>query len=207
MENVISTDCGDYHFEPVSLFHGRKQIDRNIARENLLILRDILIKTEIKWGLVFGTLLGAIREEDFIEHDEDTDIYILEEDKPKLINSLHELRKYGFEVARYDESILSIIRKNEYIDFYFFKKGLWGRRAGCYYIPRKYFNTTQTIQFFQKDFPTLNKPRDYLTYTYGADWHIPKINSHAEATPILWKKVLKTVFPGLIKLYRLWGAR
>lgn len=202
MTQIIHTTRGDYAFEPINLYHGRKRIDRMTAQENLLILREILTKTNIRWGLIFGTLLGAVREQDFIEHDEDTDIFIFEEHREELINLIHEFKLHDFEVARSEKFLLSIIRKNEYIDFYFFKRSLLGRRSGGYFVPRKYFSSNRDIEFFGRRFPTLNKPLDYLEYTYGEDWRIPRKNSHAEARPILWKMIIEKRFPFLLALYR-----
>ena len=73
--------------------------------------------------MIFGTLLVAVREKNFIIHDEDIDIYIFNEDKDKILELIYEFKKFGFDVARYEKkSLFSIIRNNEYINFYFFKK-------------------------------------------------------------------------------------
>jgi hypothetical protein len=204
MMQTIHTKNGDYHFEPVNLYHGRKKINKYISRENLLAVRNILLRSDIRWGLIFGTLLGAIRENDFIEHDEDTDIYILEEDREKLIGIIFEFREYGFDVARHEKSLLSIIRKNEYIDFYFFKKVLFGRRSAVYFVPKIHFSSEASVPLFQLDFPTVYKPIEYLDYTYGEDWRVPKVNSHAEKKPVLWVAVVKKAFPTFYNMYRKW---
>jgi len=57
---------------------------RDPARENLIATHELLSQTEVRWGIIFGTLLGAVRESDLIEHDEDTDIFVLAEDKHLL---------------------------------------------------------------------------------------------------------------------------
>jgi phosphorylcholine metabolism protein LicD len=204
MKCVIKTREGEYQFKPRNLFHGRKKINKKIARENLLLLRDILRKTDIRWGLIFGTLLGAVREKNFISHDEDIDLYIFYEDKDKILELIYEFKKFGFDVARYEKkSLFSIIRNNEYIDFYFFKKKFFGRRCLDYYIPNFFFKHNAKIKFFNKYFPTLNNARKYLEFQYGKDWKIPKINSHAKPN-IFWKKLIKSMFPILIKVYHYW---
>ena len=66
--------------------------------------------------------LGAVREHDFITHDEDIDVVMYKSDMPKFLNLLFDLRKEGFELARYERrGFLSIIRKGEYIDVYFYE--------------------------------------------------------------------------------------
>lgn len=204
MMQTIKTRSGDYHFEPVHLYHGRKKIDKKVSRENLLIIRDILNKSKLRWGLIFGTLLGALREKDFIDHDEDTDIYIFNEDRKKLIDNVFEFEKHGFRVARYDGLLMSIIRNGDYIDFYFFKKVFFGRNSNGYFVPKVFFSTQSTIIFLEVEFPTVHKPKEYLSYVYGEDWRIPKINSHAVIKPVLWKSILKKIFPMFYNLYRTW---
>ena len=201
---TIQTTKGKYNFKHLNLFRGRKKINKNLARKNLLVIRDILEKTDIRWGLIFGTLLGAIREKNFIKHDEDVDIYIFKEDEQKLIDLLWELKNRGFNVVRFaNNSLLSIVRNNEYIDFYLFRKTLFGRRCLNYYVPGVYFSSHEIIDLFNKKFPTLSKPREYLVFQYGKDWETPKKNCYAEEN-IWWKEIVKKNMPALVKTYHLW---
>ena len=204
MTQTIKTKKGYYHFEPVNLYHGRKKLDKNVARENLLITRKILNKSKIGWGLIFGTLLGAIREEDFIDHDEDVDLFILDEDRERLIELIFEFEEYGFSVARYSGSIMSIIRNNEYIDFYFFKRSILGRRSGEYFLPKIFFSKNSNITFLGAKFPTVYKPKDCLSLFYGKDWRVPKSNIHAAKNPVFWKKTMKNFFPFFYNFYQNW---
>jgi len=73
----IETENGTIVIHTERIFrHGFKKIDISIAKKNLLDFRRILNRNGIKFGLIYGTLLGAIREQNFIKHDEDTDVYI-----------------------------------------------------------------------------------------------------------------------------------
>ena len=173
MIQIISTSIGDYGFKPVKLFHGRKKLDRIISRQNILDFRRVIQKTHIRWGILYGTLLGAIREKNFILHDEDTDIYIYDEDRLSLLALLFELDDLGFRVVRYEESLLSIMRNDDYIDLYFFRTTYRGRRSADLFIPAKFFNSTESIELFGVDFPTLSNPIDFLVYTYGSNWMVP----------------------------------
>ena len=82
---VIKTSKGDFHFKPQIVYLGIKQIDKKIAFDNLKVVAEIMNKSDLKWGPVYGTLLGIIRDNDFITWDEDIDLFILEEDKASYI--------------------------------------------------------------------------------------------------------------------------
>jgi lipopolysaccharide cholinephosphotransferase len=202
MSCAIRTSKGDLEFEPIHLFNGRKKIDREIARENLLIVEKILSGSNLTWGLVYGTLLGAVREGNFIEHDEDTDIFIFDEDRETFFSLLFEMSNLGFKVARYEKTLLSIIRNNEYIDFYLFKRNFFGRRSGNYFIPRVFFSSFDVINLFGHNFPTVGNHRKFLMHTYGEDWMTPKIGNHAEGSPVFWRLFVKKHFPKLVNLYK-----
>lgn len=116
----IETSKGFFHFIPQTVYLGIKQIDKDVAFENLKVVADIMNKTGLNWGPVLGSLLGIIRDNDFITWDEDIDLYILEEDKEQFLPLLFEFKAAGFDVIRYWRCGLISIKKNgEYIDFYF----------------------------------------------------------------------------------------
>lgn len=171
----IKTSKGDIYFHRKFLYLGIKQIEKDIAFENLKLVAQVLNNLGIKWGPFLGTLLGIIRENDFITWDEDTDLYILEEDEDILKNALWELIPLGFEVIRYERrGLYSIMRKGEYIDFYIMHKITPELRhsGGSDYIFNKYLTTTIPWDF--KGLP-ISVPKDYdefLTFQYG-DWKTP----------------------------------
>jgi len=92
MTEEILIDGKPFEYTPVHLYYGRKRLDPEVARENLFLLNEVLTGTNIAYGLIFGTLLGAIREGQFIAHDEDIDLYVLDEYKPDVIRLLPELK-------------------------------------------------------------------------------------------------------------------
>ena len=204
MKEIIHTSNGDILFEPTrEFFNSQKKINKKNSRENILILRNILIKTQIRWGLLFGTLLGAVRERDFIAWDIDTDIFVFDEDKQDLLDSIFELQEHGFKVIRFNDkkSILSIERKDDYIDFYFFKKSFFGRKCEKYFIPKKFFINLTEIEFFNKNFPTFNHVKQFLVFQYGKTWNIKIRDAYAKGNIVTFKGLLKKIFPGLAKIY------
>ena len=171
----INTDKGIYYFKPQTLFVGQKRIDKTIAKQNLLEFKRIAKNNNLDFGLIYGTLLGAIREHDFIEHDEDIDLFILGEEKEKLLNMLFELKDNGFGVIRYDNrGLLSIIRDNEYIDLYIFNKFQKGVRICCgECVVEKYILDTVQYEFLSATFTIPRASVEYLDFQYGSDWNIP----------------------------------
>lgn len=62
--------------------------------EMLCRFDDICRKHGIKYCLVHGTLLGAVRHKDFIPWDDDIDIYISRENYNKLLEFRDEFKPY-----------------------------------------------------------------------------------------------------------------
>jgi hypothetical protein len=205
MKQVIQTSKGDILFEPTrEFFDVEKKINKKVSRENLLILRNVLIKTQIRWSLLFGTLLGAVREGDFIEWDIDTDIFVFDEDKQDFLEAILQLQDHGFKVIRFNDkkNILSIERKNDYIDFYFFKKSLLGRNCEKYFIPKKFFVNFEEIKFFNKNFPAFNPVKEYLMFQYGKTWNIKIKDAYATGNIVTFKDLIKKIFPKIVSIFQ-----
>ena len=60
-----------YKFYP--LYEGIKELDKEISMRNLITLKDVADEYGFRFYLAYGTLLGAVREHDFIAHDEEID--------------------------------------------------------------------------------------------------------------------------------------
>jgi len=171
----IKTKKGEYKYRTKSLYPGMKKIDRKIAKENLLLFQKILDANHLNFGLLYGTLLGAVREHDFIEHDEDIDLFILDEDHEKFLDLLFELDANGFRVIRYDQrGLISIMRKNEYIDIYFFSVLSSGVRCcSGLCVKEPFLLETTMFDFLGSRFLIPRDYIDYLNFEYGNDWMIP----------------------------------
>lgn len=206
MKEEIITDKGIYTYEKVELYIGRKILDPDVSRRNLLDFKKVCDKHGIRYGLMFGTLLGAIREGAFIAHDEDTDIFILAEDRNKVINALFDFDELGFKVARYSEKrdLLTIIRNDDYIDMYFYKKFLNKRQISDNMVDANYLENRETINFLGKDFPVPENPKELLRVMYGEDWETPiKGNKPTNYNYILRiKKYVNSNFPRFYKVLK-----
>ncbi|MCM1313696.1 MAG: LicD family protein [Bacteroides sp.] len=171
----LQTSRGVFHYTPKTLYLGIKQIDRTVAFDNLKVLMPLLHKKGITAGPFLGTLLGIVRENDFIEWDEDIDLFILKEQEDLLRNALWDLQEAGFELVRYERrGLYSVMRNGEYIDFYVMYRIGDNLRysGGADFMFENYMTDTITWDF--KGIP-IEVPREYddfLTFHYG-DWRTP----------------------------------
>lgn len=172
---IIKTSKGvkiKYHNR---VLYGQKVINKPIAIDNLVAFKRVLDNAHIDFLIIAGTLLGAVREHDFISYDEDIDVALLVENKQKLFDVLPELLAEGFEIARYDKrNLLSVIRNGEYIDLYFFYKSEEVlRRCNGWLIPAKFLENTALISFKNNLFSAPRDYVEYLRYEYGETWQTP----------------------------------
>jgi hypothetical protein len=144
-------------------------LDKNFAKENLLLMKKILDKNNIFFYLVCGTLLGAVRDKDFIDDDNDTDICIFLKDLPKLVLCVPELMKNGLIPLRINEKEVSFVKNNEYIDIEFLNE------------ETKFTNSFDKINFCGEEFNIPNNIDEYLTQCYG-NWKV-KSNNHTWVLP------------------------
>lgn len=176
----INTSNGIYSYEELHFENGLKRIDLEISKENLLNFKSIADANGLTFGLIYGTLLGAVREKNFIEHDEDTDVFILSEDVSVLLDILFKLKQSGFIVGRYTDKLLSLVRNGEYIDVYFFKKyGFSKRISEGYVIKSLYLENLEKYEFLGVEFNVPKDPESVLIHLYGKDWRTPKENTPA----------------------------
>lgn len=154
------------------------KMDLPTCRRNLLAMKDLFDQMGLPFFLLFGTLLGAHRDKDFIPGDHDTDVGILVADADKLA----ELFRLGFflafnewKVIRVWDGLISIARDGEYIDIYIFEDSpdpdKWCS-CGTYYLEKKYLEPPGTIELWGQVYQTVNAVEKYLSDRYG-DWRTP----------------------------------
>lgn len=169
-------------FKDIELTYEKATIlDCSIAKRNLIDFKTILDENKVPFLIMHGTLLGAVREHDFIKHDIDIDTCTLNEND--LINTIPALAKIGLCLCRYEKGKLySFIRDNVYIDVYIVNKlqGLirpfYVRYLG-YVIPRKFFRHPKKISFLDVEFKTPNHTEQIIEFWYGKNWKKPISNS------------------------------
>ena len=165
-------------------FNLRKQrrnpeLNLKIARENILLLKNIFNKNNIKFWLIYGTLLGAVRDKDFIKHDFDTDLGLFFSDINKLFDIKEQLEEKGFKLIRtkFPDDLITFMRKDEYIDLGFFsQKKTFFNNFWIYQNNReklKYFKSFDEINFLGEIFLVPNNHINFIEEHYGKNWEIP----------------------------------
>ena len=173
--NKLYTPKGYIYYKFKALYPGIKQINKAIANENLKLIKKIFYEQNVFFGLTYGTLLGAIRDKDFINHDEDIDLYIMKEDENKFLLTLNILITYGFKIVRNDRrGIISVMRNGEYIDFYMFSKYNESIRiCSGLLIPEKFLTDTIEYYFLGENYYIPREYEQFFLLAYGADWKTP----------------------------------
>jgi len=157
-----------------------------VARENLSIFKDIADKYSLPIILIYGTLLGAVRESSFLKHDSDTDITIHEKNEYILLNMIPELEEAGLLFVRYHKVVFfnkgmitySFMRNEMWIDIYIMQKAFNGYIIFGKKYPKEYFKRLAFISFYEREYLVPYNPEGFLALVYGNGWKIPKPGEH-----------------------------
>jgi phosphorylcholine metabolism protein LicD len=155
------------------------------AFENLKDIYNVCDKLSISVFPFAGTLLGIIREGDFIPHDLDMDFAIkLENYSPKLIEQLITNGfKFELSLGKLEKGYeLRFRKRNIQVDFFLFYDKTnyictycYDNKGSIYEV--KYHN----FELIDYDFKGItikipNNTEEFLRQQYGDDWKIPKKN-------------------------------
>lgn len=177
----INTNKGLYRYEEKDITKEKYIFNKEISKLLLLEILELFKAIDIDIILIYGTLLGAIREKDLIEHDDDVDLIIPEHKKDIFINALHEFRTNGYELIRNEGNLFSLEKDGQYIDIYIFiaMNNVLGDKywlCNNLRISHEILNKTIDYELFGKTFKIPENWEQYLIEEYGSDWRTPKIN-------------------------------
>ena len=175
-----------------------KEIINNFNKNGISVIKDFLKicdSQNLECWLIYGTLLGYIRENGLIKHDYDFDLGMWKSDYNKgfqetLINNGFEL-VHQFEGIDYDAFEQTYKKNNVSIDiFYSYKNetetwthvfhrekddtlapNIWKVRKLPY--PNK---GLAKVSFFDEPVFIPSNSEEYLALTYGENWRIPDSN-------------------------------
>lgn len=178
MKNMLKEPLEAWHNERYQEHEGL--MDHESAKYLLITLKKVLEEHGITIIPMFGTLLGAIREHDFIKNDTDIDVVIYAKDKDAIFALRPELEKYDIHLYCY---VLPWIFTFEYkgitCDMYPLYDSVWPWTNHYYlllekYISRSFFDTTEDYELFDETFKVPAHPENILAYLYGKTWRIPQ---------------------------------
>ena len=164
------------------IYSLRIKSDNELEAQNLGLkeLSQILNDKKIKNFITGGTLLGAIREKNFIKWDWDVEVTVLTDEIFNIKDELCDLfLKAEFKTLKYSQTYDSLkwtlIKYNaiyEVVGFY--KEGEWMYRTGKgTRIPADLFDNPSDLFFLGSTYKTVSEPEKYLEFCYG-DWKTPK---------------------------------
>ncbi len=159
----------------------RLRSDEELERQNkgLQEVKVIFEKIGIPYFLASGTLLGAVREKNFIRWDWDVQCYLTTETafdvKDEIIKAF---TQEGFVLETHNpnyDSLKFVFTKYgaEYEITSWYKKGDMRYRTRYSQLPAKFFENTAVIDFLGAEYPCMTPAEEYLEFCYG-DWRTPK---------------------------------
>jgi hypothetical protein len=176
-------------------------MDQAVAKMLLIDVTTVLDKYKCTHWLSDGTLLGAIRENNFIAHDYDVDLGVWAPDFD--IRAVHELlAKFSCGIFRLqgtpdDGMVITVGRAGVHLDMFFYypnskPSGELGKPSiySCLYKLFKPYNTSNKAKRFDCEFPDFKPlvrctfldhqfwvPKNaeaHLVAAYGPKWRTPK---------------------------------
>jgi len=162
----------------------RSQYELDMQNLGLLELRNIMNKMEIRYFLSGGTLLGAIRENNFIKWDWDVEINLLTEEVFEKKNEISKfLETENFEITKFNKTFDSLKWEAKKYGATYEIVGLYKERNWRYRlkkglkVPSFLFEKYKVISFLGNTYTTFADPEKYLEFCYG-DWRTPKRTSN-----------------------------
>jgi len=169
------TDClnwqdADFRYLKLRLESRRKynlNIELQTRRENIEILSQALTECDIPFWIHGKTLLGIIRYKQFVIEDHDDDIGVLSEYRTNVCSRLYpKLKENGFQAIRYNDTMLSVIRNDRYIDICFFEQDKDKIGYGKKWFPKKYFEKFDSVLFHGREYPVPSNAEKLLEIMY-----------------------------------------
>ena len=191
-KNILDEECKCYQNERY-LWPSHK-MDKENAKYLLSTIKNVFEANGITFILSYGTLLGAIREHDFITHDSDMDTMIWQKDFQKAWSLIPELEKRDVHLHCYVLPwIFTFEHKGETCDIDVLQEAIWPwNKRYCLthleYIQKSFFENITTIEFLGEQYTVPANPEKVLEYHYGKTWRIPSnTTGRIESYVFFWR--------------------
>lgn len=173
---------------------GRSRpINADASFRNALAVKQVFDDLGIRFCLSHGTILGVLRDGDVIAHDDDVDLALFSEDRPKLEPARRRLRALGFFVPDEGDPTRPIephgpnanmpyydfvaIRDGEKIEGWIFDQigdfYIYDQTRDGLTIPRRHLDTFSEIPWRGVLFKAPHDVDGYLDLMYGKNWRTP----------------------------------
>jgi len=168
----------------------------------------------------YGTLLGAIREQDFIGHDSDVDLGYVSRHKHPLdviresYRLQHFLRERGFSIDRYSAAAFKVevleadgaVRGLDVFGGYFLNGRLYLMGEIGTPFEEEWIFPLGTCTFAGRTLPAPARPEKLLEATYGPSWKVPD-PAYQFHTPRTTVRRLNGWFRGTRTNRKIWDGR
>lgn len=165
----INYDFNKYRINHNSFFKT-KQDELKVRYENLQDIITVLNKYKIQYWLQGKTMLGICKYSKLLENDSDEDIGLDYKSIFTICNKvIPELNKIGFKVIRAtkNNSMVSVIRNNRYLDFCFFRS----TETEYFYeqkrFPKHFYDNIITINVNNFSYCIPKKYNEICKYSYN----------------------------------------
>ncbi len=159
-----------------------RPMNHKVMWDNMIVFKESMDKHNIPFVIIFGGLLGLIREGKLIDWDDDIDLFCFSEDHRRIEPVVKELESKGFYIPNKNECPMHdhfFIREGEKIEIWWFDS-LDGERVYDQVVryPKEYLEKTETYNHKGVDWLIPSKPKEFLELTYGPKWKIPNPNGN-----------------------------
>jgi hypothetical protein len=157
--------------------------------ELLLAVDRLLDEHDIRHWVDWGTLLGAVRNQEFIPWDTDVDLGILERDLEALLALRPEIERAGYKLQREGPSTIRVqySQANDLsLDIYYWsaREGIlsceedeawvWPGMNDRIAFPQEYVERLEPVVLYGREFPAPFPPHALLNdHRYGPDYMTP----------------------------------
>lgn len=183
ISNVSPEEWGEKYIHKYCSYLKTKKFNKTGGWEDLLSIKKILDENNVPFWLAHGTLLGIIRDNDFISWDDAVDIHVMEEDfidKMDVLKNEFITKGFIFRDAKKPLGIKINLyhycnkQKNSISVLFLdpkYKKNKFRLQNRVKY-PRKFFEKIETVKFKGEVFMVPSPPQKYLNYIYKT-WKTP----------------------------------
>jgi phosphorylcholine metabolism protein LicD len=182
--------------------------DEELAQRNkgLQEIKKVLDELGVKFLLIDGVLLGAVREKNFIKWDWDVELGLYTEEMEGKIDEIVEAMgraglRVGTVVKDKDNLKVNVHKYNtKYSLIGYFVEGDYRRRRN-WQVPAESFSQTEEIDFLGAKYRCPSPPEAYLEFTYG-DWKTPKQETDPDKYLTKEIKVKKSLVKKILECWK-----